>query len=175
VARPRKASVELQSIEECTTAMGDLAVTQQRLKRLLADRDLEISTLTAAAEPAIDIERKWAMELETRLCVYYHLHLSELEKDGKRSVQLATGVMGRRLGPPKLTPLNRNWTWDAVRAKVQALFGVQYLRQADPELDKDALKKDLVPEQLHECGMKLAQDEKFYVEPAALPGLEVAN
>jgi phage host-nuclease inhibitor protein Gam len=148
--------------------MRDLAEARAKIARLTADRDGAVNKVMASYCPSIDAGRAVATEMKTRLCVYYMLHLAEIEKDGKRSIQLACGVMGRRLSPVKLTPLNRSWGWDAIKAALQARFGSVYLRMPEPEIDKEGVKA-LVPEVLHEVGLKVVQDEKFYAEPAEMP------
>ena len=145
MARPKKAQKELYSVEECTAAMGELARVQARIAKLVAERNLAVAQATADSEPEIDAEKKVAAELEVELCVYYFLHMAELEQDGKHSVDLPTGTMGRRLGNPKLTLLNGSWTWEMAARKLQELFVDVYMRIAEPEVDRDAVKQHLVP------------------------------
>jgi len=50
--------------------------------------------------------------------------------------------------------------------RLEDVFGNRFLRQADPEPDKEAIKAaDLAPEDLRLCGLKIEQDEVFFAEP----------
>ena len=99
---------------------------------------------------------------------YYYAHVQEIEASGRKSLQLVNGVMGRRDNPPALKPLNRKWTWAAIKQAVRAGLGLEYLRQPEPELDRDKLKT-LGNEKLREFGLKVESDETFYIEPERLP------
>jgi phage host-nuclease inhibitor protein Gam len=169
MGRPKNASATLESLQECEATMADLRDARTAIARLTAARDGAVNEAIGRYAEKIDAEREWEQELRTRLCVYYMTHLAQIETEGKRTLHLVAGVMGRRLGPPKLTPLNRNWSWNAIQTALRERFGARFLRAADPEIDKEALKRDLVPEQLHQVGLKLVQDEKFFAEPAEMP------
>jgi len=173
MARPRKATKVLSSLDGCTAAMGELLSVTTQMETLVADRDLRVAETQAEYEPAIDEARKRAADLTEQLKTYYMTHLVEIEKAGRKSVQLATGVMGRRLTPKKLALLNRSWSWEAVLNALKTKFAEKFLRAREPEIDKDMVKTELAPEQMHEIGLKLTQDEEFYVELARLPGAEV--
>lgn len=169
MARPKVTRVKFKSLEECEQAMHALLVATSSLVVLLAERDWAVATKQKEFESHIDILRAQKSELEEALKDYYMAHLGEIEKDGRKSLQLANGVMGRRDNPPKLVPLNRSWTWAAVLVKVRSFFGDRFLRMCDPELDKDRIKAEMPPERMRECGLKLACDETFYAEPERPP------
>src|SRR5581483_12979 len=88
-----------------------------------------------------------------------------LERDGRRSLQLYWGVIGRRLSPPSLRLLNKSWTWSAVMARLRDRFGARYLRVKEPEVDKEAVKSEIAPERLKEFGLRLESEEQFFAEP----------
>jgi len=172
MGRPKKSSVELGSIEECTAAMDNLLTATLQLESMIADRDLAVAQASATYEAGIDKARASVNGLTADLKAYYYNHLTELEKDGKKSVQLASGVMGRRDNPEKLALKNKSWTWGAVLVLLRERFGDRFLRTLEPEINKDLVKAEMTPETLAECGMKKEQDEKFYAEPARLPEAE---
>lgn len=174
MARPKKPTIELTSLAECNEALGDLGRATSDLKILGAERDLAVAAAQAKFEDRMDEAKARKADLEKALEVYYYTHLAEVEQDGKKHVQLANGRIGRRDNPPKLRPLNRKWSWDAIENAVRALFGPKrFFRQPPPELDKEALKAaKLAIEELKQLGLKLEAEETFYAEPAALPGPE---
>lgn len=165
VARPKKPSGELGSLAECNEALHELLLVTLQLEGLRADRDRKRAEADAAYEPAIDTATRRAADLEAQLQHYYVTHLPEVEKDGKRSVQLYWGVLGQRLGNPALKLLNKSWTWGAVLVKLRAKFGDRFIRTREPEIDKDLAKAELDAAALRDCGLKVDQDEKFYAEP----------
>jgi phage host-nuclease inhibitor protein Gam len=172
--RPKKAKITLASLAECTTAIRDLGLTQMQLESLIADRDTAVAKASAQYEAPIDRARAAVSDLELALRNYYYGHLTEVEVDGRKSIQLATGVMGRRDNPPKLTTLGRA-TLASVKVAVKALWGMKYFHPAkEPDLDREALKA-LDAEALKKVGLKVEQDETWYVEPARLPGAEAQS
>jgi phage host-nuclease inhibitor protein Gam len=164
--------MDLQSLDDCAAAMSDLLTVTLQLEGLVADRDLAVAKASATYEPAIDTGRARKADIEAALKAYYYGHLSEVEKDGKKSVQLANGVMGRRDNPARLALKNRQWTWAAVLAILREKAGDRFLRLRDPEIDKDLVKAEIAPEALGEVGLKLEQDETFYAVPARLPEVD---
>ena len=169
MARPKKAGMTLGSIDDCTQAMGDLLQAVTDLEVLTAERDMAVAAAGAKFEPIMDDAKTRRDTLQAALRDYYMAHVDELEKDGRRSIQLTNGRMGRRLAPPKLGLLNRSWTWGVVLVRLRERFGSRFLRLRDPEIDKDLVKAELTGEELTALGMKLDQDETFYAEPARLP------
>jgi phage host-nuclease inhibitor protein Gam len=149
--------------------MNDLLITITQLEGITAERDRKIAEVSAMYEPGLDTGRQRRDELELALKAYYYDHLTELEAEDKKSVQLVNGVMGRRDNPPKLALRNRSWGWGTVLVSLRAKFGERFIRTREPEIDKDRVKAEIPEEALGEFGMRLDRDEKFYVEPARLP------
>lgn len=83
----------------------------------------------------------------------------------RKSIEMAHGVVGFRTGTPKLKPL-AGMTWEKIKARLLN-FGKGYTRTT-VEVDKEAILADreaLKAEGLQALGVKVAQDESFYVEP----------
>jgi phage host-nuclease inhibitor protein Gam len=169
MARPKKSSMELLSLDECTRAMGKLLTVTLQLEKLIANRDLGVAQVQASYEKPLDALRAEASDLELAMQNYYMSHVSDIEKGGKKSLQLQNGIMGRKLSPAKLVLLNKSWTWASVLTKLRIGFGDRFIRQADPEVAKDTIKAELPEGQMADYGLKLHQDENFYAEPARLP------
>jgi phage host-nuclease inhibitor protein Gam len=164
VARPRKASNTLESIEECRTAMRTLLIATTNLEKVKAEKDAAVARLgkTYERDMARFVEEK--ADIELQLQQYYMAHLSEVEREGKKSIDLQYGVMGRWLGKPTLKLLNKAWTWAASLVKLRESFGNRFLRMPDPEINKDLVKAEIAAEQLGEFGLKIHQEEDFYVD-----------
>ena len=173
MGRPRKANGSLASIEECQEAMRLLRLAVIAQERLEGSRDKKVAGIVEAYAPEITARVSARADLGLQLQNYYMAHLEELEQNGKKSVQLTHGVIGRRLGNPAVKLLNKSWTWDSVLAKLLAEFGLQFIRTPAPEVDKAQIKKaDLTAEQLKTVGLKIQQDEDFYADPDRTPTTE---
>ena len=84
----------------------------------------------------------------------------------KKSLDMAHGTIGFRTGTPKLKTL-KGFTWASALQLVKE-FLPGYIRQTE-EIAKDKLLADRDTEemmpQMNKCGIQVAQDETFYVEP----------
>lgn len=165
MARPRKASSELGSVAACNEALHELLLVTLQLEALGTERDRKVAEAFAGYEGAINEALARKVDLETQLRTYYMAHLRECEQDGKRSLALYWGVLGRRMGNPALKLLNKSWTWGAVLVRLRERFGDRFLRLREPEVDKDLVKAELDEEKLRDCGMKVEQAETFFAEP----------
>jgi phage host-nuclease inhibitor protein Gam len=165
MARPKKASVTLASIEECSQAMRKLLLATTDAEMLTAERDAAAAAAMKPFDKRLQVAQEQAKDIEAQLQQYYMSHLAEVETGGARSLKLLYGVMGRRLGNPALKLLNKSWTWDAAREAVRKKWGVGFLIFKDPEIDKEKVKADIPEEKLPDCGLKLHQEERFYAEP----------
>ena len=83
----------------------------------------------------------------------------------KRSMETAHGVVGFRLGMPKLKTLPK-WTWDRVLEKLGTIMP-EYIR-VKREVDKEALiahrSDNLTAQHLQDVGVFIDQDEAFFIE-----------
>jgi hypothetical protein len=169
MGRPRKASVVLESIEDCTKKMGELLVAITDLEIFIAERDVAVAAAGKEHEALIDDAAWRKADAEAALKSYYYLHAAQIEKGGAKHLDLSNGRIGRRDDPPALKPLNRAWTWAAIAVMVRDLWPGKYFHEAkEPELDKDVLKT-LAAEELKKAGLKVEAGETFYAEPARLP------
>lgn len=80
-----------------------------------------------------------------------------------KSAASSLGIFGFRIGNPTLKLLNRKWKWNDVVATLKATGRLDLiLTKEDP--DKNGLKK-LAPEELATIGLRIDQDETFFIEP----------
>ena len=84
----------------------------------------------------------------------------------KKSMETAHGVLGFRTGTPKLKT-RKGFTWAAVLELLKE-FNPAYVRTSE-EVAKDKLLADRenedMPELMQKVGIKVEQDETFFVEP----------
>ena len=86
----------------------------------------------------------------------------------KRSLALAYGKIGFRTGTPKVMLLNRKYNWKTVLELLKKIFGKKYVRTKE-EPNKDAILSDIAQSKLDDSklaavGLKVDQNEKFFVE-----------
>lgn len=174
MGRPRKPSRELRSLEECNQALRELLNAQTRREEIEAQRDREMAAVSARYEPETQALLRTEIDCHAQLKDYYYAHVAEIETGGRRSLQLANGVIGRRLTPPALKPRNSSWTWRKIMLFLREKFGRKFEREAEPTLDRELIKAEIDPDKLGEFGMRLEQDEVFYAEPHRPPSQEVA-
>ena len=151
--------------DEAEAVMNDLANIANNKRKLTARLDAGVLKLQEEAAPGIsqcdaelkaksDALRAWA-------------EASPAEFGKKKSIEFLSGTLGFRTGTPKLALLSRAFTWEKVLENAQALIPA-FIR-SKPELDKEAIlgQRDEEPLQyaIKRCGLKVVQDESFYVEP----------
>ena len=166
MARPKKFTRSIQTVEEANAALSDLLVWQLEKERQQGAMDLARAAATARFEAPIDKAKAEIADLEGSLQVWYMANKEKLEKDGRKSVRLLTGVVGRRRGNKTLTLLNRAWTWTASLVLLRQLDRDDIWHDYKPrELDREAVVQKLTPEELAKAGLKVEQEERFFAEP----------
>ncbi|KAA6346409.1 hypothetical protein EZS27_006059 [termite gut metagenome] len=154
-------------------------VTRERMEEafgMFASSDAQLQRINATMDVAITkIREKYADEL-ARLQVQkdemfgiLQTYASENRDDlfsKKKSMETAHGVLGFRTGTPKLKT-RKGFTWGAVLELLKE-FNPSYVRMTE-EIAKDKLLADRenedMPELMQKTGIKVEQDETFYVEP----------
>lgn len=126
----------------------DIAAVQEKYGRKIGDLEASVARLTAEIEG------------------YYREHRSELEPADKRSLQLQFGLVGMRApSNPALVLLSKKWTWPKAAAKLKRAFKQRFFHKPKPPgLDKEKVKSELEKEQLAKYGLKLDEEDRFYIQ-----------
>lgn len=161
--RTKKAVVTGVSREDADMAMSSYAKAQAEADKLTAEMELKIAEIRdqyAGRLSVLEAQRGLAFEL---LQVYATENAEKLFAK-RKSVEMTHGTMGFRTGTPKLKPLT-GFTWDKVKLLVGKVLP-DYIRTTE-EVAKDRLlaDRDSVKEKLCSVGLRVVQDESFYVEP----------
>ena len=151
------------SREELDACIRDLAGAMNISRILTAKQDEEIQAIrekhanglaqcAAAVEHFTALAQAWA-----------EANPGDFGK--AKSLELTHGTIGFRTGQPQAKPLS-GWTWDRVLEKLQSLGGrwSGYVRQKS-EVDKGKLIADRAELELKTVGVRIVQQETFYVEP----------
>ena len=159
---------------EAEAVMNELAAAANHKRRITARLDAAILKLKDDSAPLIaECDQVITIKTDT-LRAWAEANPQEFTK-GRKSIEFLAGILGFRTGTPKLSLLSRAWTWEKALEQVLAK-GFQFTR-TKVELDKDSVlafyanakdAKDLAAirsDVLAPCGMKVVQDESFYVEP----------
>jgi phage host-nuclease inhibitor protein Gam len=116
--------------------------------------------------PLAEIERY--LTLETSWVETWARSHPETFRD-RQSLPLTHAVIGFRVSPCRVDRASRKWTWGAIAQKLGELaWGRRYLRQPALEVNKEALladRADLSPAELRAAGLKIVQEERFYIAP----------
>ncbi len=151
--------------DQMEEAFGVFAFADAKMQGINAAMDAEI---TKIRERNADELARWQQQKDTSLEVlqtYATENRDELFSK-KKSMETAHGVLGFRTGTPKLKT-RKGFTWAAVLELLRQ-FNPAYVRTTE-EIAKDKLLADRdeeeMPELMQKVGIKVEQDETFFVEP----------
>ncbi|NDV45485.1 hypothetical protein D0T49_00260 [Paludibacter sp. 221] len=152
------------SDEKMNEALTIYANADAQIVKINADLDVKFTKLrdSKADELAkLEAEKSEAFELIKA----YALENKETQFSKKKSLELTHGVIGFRMGTPKIKTL-KGYTLKAV-AKILEKLNPDYVRKT-VEVDKEKLiadrEKEGMAETMRECGIEVVQDEAFYIE-----------
>jgi len=86
MARPKKASVEIESIDQANEALRALLVAEVELEKHVGATDLARAAATAKYEAQIDACKERIADLKLQLQTWYMGRTKELETGGRKSV-----------------------------------------------------------------------------------------
>jgi phage host-nuclease inhibitor protein Gam len=164
-ARIKTPVLTIKTREQFETFIGEIATLKAKEQKYTAEMNRRITEVRADYEnPLVQIATDISAKFEAvRLCAE--------ENPGwfgeAKSLQTTHGTIGWRIGNPTLKTLS-GFTWDRVLEKLRGLIDMStYIRTA-PEVNKQALLADrntLGAEKLREVGVRVVQEETFFVEP----------
>ena len=153
--------------DEAETIMNELALAENDRRRILAERD-ELC-LGIHEDFAAKIERcETVVKERTETLRAWAEASPEQFPKGRKSLDLAAGTLGFRTGTPKLALLSRAWNWAKVLAKLKELGNRVFIRKIE-EVDKETIISSRgrvwTDANLAIFGVKVVQDESFFIEP----------
>lgn len=157
--------------DEVETLVGEitsLIITERQTKALLDKRTKELKD--EYQDQLIDINERLTPRL-LRVQAWAEANPAEFGKN--RSVQMLHGTIGWRIGQPTLKTLS-GWTWDRVLEAIRTACP-QWVRTKS-EVDKQSIlaeRENLLDGDLKLIGVKIVQEDSFYVEPAVSPDSEI--
>lgn len=135
------------------TIHNDELTVRRDTERADVDRNYEepLTAISEALDAKLVLAQDWAEH-------------NPAEFGKLKSIEFVNGVVGFRTGQPKLVKL-AGWTWEKILEAVARVLP-DYVR-VKQEVDRERILADretLTP-LLKEIGVKVEQDEAFYVEP----------
>lgn len=93
---------------------------------------------------------------------------NENEFTKKKSIEFASGIVGFRTTTPTVKQLTRKYTWEMILGLVQKVYPTRFIRTT-PEINKETILKEFKAKQITDqelavVGIRIDQDEKFYVD-----------
>lgn len=156
---------------ELESLIGDVVCLHLRLDARRSEMEREIADVRNRHTTDLDtLERELA---EKRARVHLWAEDNREIFRGKKSIECHHGTIGFRSGPPKLERIKPDTSWDLIAQKLRRLaWGAHYVRspQPQPEVNKEALLADrhkLDNDKLKKAGLRIAQEERFYIAPRA--------
>lgn len=165
----------IETREEAESILGEIALTTINKQKLTAAMDSDLATVRQRYESSIaacDQDLKLKTE---QLCAWAQSHRSEFPKD-RKSIDFVHGSLGFRKGTPEVMVLSRAWTWAKVLAMITLLRWRKFIR-IKREVNKEAILQRAAaaksPEKfatlLARIGVKVVQEESFFVDPKLTP------
>jgi len=148
--------------EDADARLRDLALATTTRNGLVAEMDEEIIAIKDRYSEEIGLQDDLIKAASADLEAWALANPSEFIKP--KSIEMMHGTLGFRTGTPKLKLL-RGWTWEKVTQAVEGLLP-NFIR-SKPEVDKEAIiaQREELGEFLPTVGLKVDQDEGFFIVP----------
>ncbi|GJQ32619.1 MAG: hypothetical protein HBSAPP04_14580 [Ignavibacteriaceae bacterium] len=148
------------------SALTDLAFYTTEVQKREAVLNLKITKLKEQFEQETADQRVKISDLQAEIEAFCKANQDEFKK--KKSIEFPSGIVGFRTATPKISTLNRKYTFKTALELVKRIFPGSYVRQKE-ELDKEVMladysQKKLDDTKLASVGLRVEQEENFYVE-----------
>ena len=157
---------------DAASCMNDLALAANNQRRLLAERDAQVLKINARYESSLTECAEALAEKTDALRAWAEANPDQFPKD-RKSLVLVSGTVGFRTGTPKLSLISRAWNWDKVLQLIDQMESWKAFVRETKEVDKASIltqrsqdpDKAAFDNELKRIGLKVCQDESFFVEP----------
>lgn len=147
---------------EAEQLVNEVATGMNQRRQLLSEADDAKLAIDNAIAPNLVLIEQGINARTEMLRTWAEANPAEFGK--LKSIQFTSGTLGFRTGTPKLKTL-KGWTWEKVLDACQRLIP-KFVREK-PEIDKEGIiaERESLGSILEGVGVKVVQDETFYVEP----------
>lgn len=149
--------------------IGDVVCLSLRLDARRAEMEREIGEVRSRHAADIDAMERELVDKRARVHLWAEDNRNIFR--GRKSLDCHHGVIGFRSGPPKLEKIKATATWDEIAQRLRRLsWGEDYVRSPlpQPEVNKEAIlanRHKLDGGKLQRVGLRIVQDERFYIAP----------
>lgn len=158
-------TLSFDNIADFCREIDRIALLQHDLDELMLAKSAAEQVLLDIHEPAIIGARK-ELDAAVKLCERYAtIKREELLPKGRKSAETIQAIYGFRLGQPTLKPISK-MTWGGVVEMLKSTRRRAFLR-VKYEPVKDSIIAKIKPNKLAKIGLKLVQDESFFVKSKA--------
>ena len=152
---------------EMEALVGDLSKLQLRQNALKVELDQELLAVRRRYEQRIDALDE---QIQEKFRVAENWACAHPEEFGpKKSIEFVHGTVGFRTATPRVAKLGRIKNFaEVVAVMLRTDWAAKYVKTQEPQLNREALiadRKTFTDDQLKQIGIKIVQDERFYVEP----------
>lgn len=158
--------------DEAEYVVGEVATLTIKQIQETAAMDAEIAAVRQRYEANLGTYSEQLKIKSEMLHAWAQTHPEEFPKN-RKSIEFVQGTVGFRKGNPTLALASRAFTWDKVSTILQGLRWRKFIR-VKREVDKEAIlaraaavknATKFSSQVLSRIGLKINQDESFYVDP----------
>lgn len=163
--RQKKVLITGISREQAEEAFGAYAEADARAQKITAAMDVQFAKIrekhSEEMQKLTDIKEK-----NFEIMQAFGVENKEALFSKKKSMEMVHGVLGFRIGTPKLKTL-KGFTWGAVTNLLKEFLPGYIRTSEEPAKDKLLADREVeeVAEMFPKVGIFVDQDEAFYVEP----------
>ncbi|MGD0412139.1 MAG: host-nuclease inhibitor Gam family protein [Verrucomicrobiota bacterium] len=162
--RIRTTQPVIRTREGMESLIGEIAALKNQQRLLTAAMDEQIQFIREQFEPQLAAQNEALDQKMEHARVWAEANPHEF--GAARSIETVHGAVGWRTGQPALKTLP-GWTFDRVLQTLKTAGAPGYIRVKE-EVHKQNLLSDrdvLGAEKLRELGLRVVQEETFFVEP----------
>jgi len=156
----------IKTYEELEEKLKEYSINFATLHRKEAEMNERLNQIKEDFDEKTKELRYTIDTLSTEISMFCTKNKSDFDK--VRSKEFQFGTVGFRVNPPKVTLLNRKYNLKTVLELVKRLYKKAYVRVKE-DLDKEAILADYASKKLDDgklagIGLKVDQDEQFYID-----------
>ena len=152
----------IQTREEMERLVGEIRELTIKRDLCTVERDQKRTELDAHYEAPLAY---FAEQLDAKLLLAQDWAEHNPSEFGKRkSIEFVHGVVGFRTGQHKLAKL-KGWTWERILEAVGRVLPDYVRTKSEVDRERIIADRETLAPMLKEIGVKVDQDEAFFVEP----------
>lgn len=157
---------------ELEAALNDLLIAQSKREGVESFINSKTAEARQRATKELAEYDQQVVSLESAIEIFANEHRDDPDfvLPGQKSIQLRAGILQWNDGKPRVD-FRDGFNEELVLAKANELGFTSLVRDGDPSLDKEAVKRLIADEtlddkSLRKLGLKIVQEESFTIKPA---------